>query len=624
MILSNATSSAKNDNKLINSSDYATHSYTRETISDRIGKGFKHIFRSTRAGLPEFYQIFYTYQGKDFLIIESELRDSQELVSNKFIPIQAQVNIEPNHTQSLLVPFDNDTFISYKTNILKPGEEQVSSEVTAMYLEQDKSGLIAGSIEQDIWKTGIHTRREKTDSLKLNVEVGYTSKDLTRDEISHGVLKSNRLHSSKIFLGYFSDWRKGMDQYADCVNKLQKRVAHKFQGKLPIAWNSWGVMQQQLNMERALKVTSFFADSVKGNRDGNAIYIDLDSYWDNMLKGGLEGDYSQLKKFASEVKAKGLKPGIYWAPFVDWRFGSGGDRVVEGSTYKYKDIWTKVGSGYHDIDGARALDPTHPGTQQRLTLVINKLKECGFEMIKVDFLGHAAAESSEFYDKNTHTGMQAYHIGMQSLVDQLNGTMLIYAAISPNLATAPYVQMRRIACDAFNTIKHTEYTLNSLTYGWWQGRIYDFLDADHIVFKDANENENQARFISSILTGSIVFGDDFSQEGHWEKITKKLFSNDALWQINQTGKPFLPVETNSYASRIFVSHYNNAVYIALLNYQSSPEKLRIQKEQLGLSNDKTYELLDMNNNQKIILNSPDTQIPLEAKQGRIFQIKNIK
>lgn len=66
------------------------------------------------------------------------------------------------------------------------------------------------------------------------------------------------------------------------------------------------------------------------------------------------------------------------------------DRRVEGSDYHYRDIWTKTGGRYHDIDGARALDPTHPGTKQRIALLINKFNEIGFDLIKIDFIGHAA------------------------------------------------------------------------------------------------------------------------------------------------------------------------------------------------------------------------------------------
>src|SRR5690606_2639047 len=368
------------------------------------------------------------------------------------------------------------------------------------------------------------------------------------------------------------------------------------------------------------EVVDFFASDIRQLPDGQAIYIDLDSYWDNLLKGGLNGDYSRLKQFADLAKSKGLKPGVYWAPFVDWGYKGGADRPVEGTGFRYGDIWTKVKGGYHDLDGARALDPTHPGTQQRLAMVIDRLKACGFEMIKIDFLGHAAIESTHFADPTVKTGMQAYHRGMQYLVEQLDGQMLVYAAISPNMATAPYVHMRRIACDAFSTMKDTRYTLNSLTYGWWQTHLYDYIDADHVVFKNASASENYARFLSSVITGSVVLGDDFSEPGAWHTTTQTLFENQALWAVIADGKAFVPVETDQYASRIFVKHGLGDTYIAVFNYGDDTEQLRLQGGRLGLDTTERYQLLDMATQDTVELSS-ETTVPLEARQGRLFHVK---
>ena len=63
---------------------------------------------------------------------------------------------------------------------------------------------------------------------------------------------------------------------------------------------------------------------------------------------------------------------------------------------------------------------------------------------------------------------------------------------------AHYAQSRRIACDAWNKMKDTEYTLNALSYGWWQDKVYQFNDPDHIVLRDATDGENRARVTSGL------------------------------------------------------------------------------------------------------------------------------
>ena len=45
-------------------------------------------------------------------------------------------------------------------------------------------------------------------------------------------------------------------------------------------------------------------------------------------------------------------------------------------------------------------------------------------------------------------------------------------------------------------MKDTEYTLNALSYGWWQDKVYQFNDPDHIVLRDATDGENRARVTS--------------------------------------------------------------------------------------------------------------------------------
>ena len=109
--------------------------------------------------------------------------------------------------------------------------------------------------------------------------------------------------------------------------------------------------------------------------------------------------------------------------------------------------------------------------------------------------------------------MQAFNQGMAFVDSVLGGQMLVYAAISPNIATARYVHMRRIGCDAFSAIDNTEYTLNSSGYGWWQSGIYDFVDADHVVFSNAPDGVNRARLVASIVDIGRTLGIKVVAEG---------------------------------------------------------------------------------------------------------------
>jgi alpha-galactosidase len=590
-LLLNGFSQAAYQKKIISSKNYSQISYTKTVIMDGFGKGFKHIFLLKQHGLPTMQQVFYTYKDKNYFMMSLTLLGT-DLSINHMVPINGNL-IDQEASQvptSLFVPFDNDTFISYNAVPLKANTNNPSAEVTALYHDQSRKGFVIGSIEHSNWKTGIITGMNGDKKINIQAICGYTEESITRDKIEHGYLKGNTISSSKVFFGAFADWRSGMENYAQANRIAEPPIIFKWKAGTPVGWNSWGVMQEKITLEKANQVVDFFADSLKIFRSDGVAYIDLDSYWDNLLKGGLTGDYSKLKTFADYAKSKGLKPGIYWAPFVDWGFAGGGNRKAEGSDYTFGEMWTKTGSGYHDIDGARALDPTHPGTQQRMAAVIKKFKECGFEMIKIDFLGHAAIESNHFYDPKVTTGMQAYKAGMEFLLKQLDNKMLVYAAISPSLASGRYVHVRRIACDAFKSIKDTEYTLNSLSNGWWQTYLYDYIDADHVVFSDQSEQENTARFLSAIVTGTCITGDDFSRHGKWNNTAKRLLSNTEILNVLKDGKAFLPVEGNrgKSASQLFVKQVGNVKYLALFNYSDEARPFILDFSRIGLKIDEVY------------------------------------
>ncbi|TCD26992.1 alpha-galactosidase [Pedobacter psychrodurus] len=625
-LLLNGFSQAEFQKKLFSSKDYKQISYTKSAIKDGFGNGFKHVFLLKKDGLPNMQQVFYTYSGKDYFMVGITLKGAN-LSINHMVPLNGNlIDYETSETPtSLFVPFDNDTFISYNAVPLNANTSNPSAEVTALYHDQSRNGFVIGSIEHSNWKTGIITAMDGEKKIGIQAICGYTKESITRDKIEHGYLKGNTINSAKVFFGAFDDWRSGMESYARANRIAEPPIIFKWTAGTPVGWNSWGVMQDKITLEKANQVTDFFADSLKSFRSGGVAFIDLDSYWDNLLNGGLHGDYSKLKAFADHAKSKGLKPGIYWAPFVDWGFAAGGKRVADGSFYTFGTMWTKVGSGYHDIDGARALDPTHPGTQQRITTVIKKFKECGFEMIKIDFLGHAAIESDHFCDPKITTGMQAYKAGMEFLLKQLDGKMLVYAAISPSLASGRYVHMRRIACDAFKSIKDTEYTLNSVSNGWWQTYLYDYIDADHVVFSDQSDQENTSRFLSAIVTGSCISGDDFSRHGKWSSTAQRLLNNTEMLKVLQDGKAFAPVEGNKgkLASQLFVKQVGSVKYLAIFNYSDEAKSFTLDFSRIGLNKEEVYncqnllsqKIENLKNNQALNLAGKDaTMIKITLKK----------
>lgn len=549
----------------------AVRAFAVTALEDNLGKGKKYTITSLRDGIKR-QQSFYVYHGGSGFYTALLLQGKGARARSMSPLTTAALQLPYEDTvRALKVPYDNDAWVRYGVADLA-ATDFTSAEVTAVYNTVSNAGLVIGSVQHADWKTGIALKGISNRLSALSVIAGWTDSAGTRDYLPHGVVTvaDTLCLSPRVLVLPANDWREGMEQYAKANLLAEPRYIFNWTAAKPFGWNSWGSMQTKLTLDKAKSVVDFFADSCKGFRNADqTLYIDLDSYWDNLHTGGMTGDFSELAAFSRYCKKKGFKPGIYWAPFVDW---GKTPRNVEGTHTNYEAAWTKVNGKYRDIDGARAMDPTHPATRKRIAYLIKRFKDAGFEMIKIDFLGHAAIEADSFYDPTVHTGMQAFRKGMEFLVDQLDGKMLVYAAISPNLATGRYVHMRRIACDAFRNIDETAYTLNSTSYGWWQNMLYNFSDADHVVFEGASAGANRARLASAIVTGSVITGDDFSINNQGAATAKTLLQNQEVLDVARSAGIFRPVDhhTKDIPSNIFIKTTPKNTYIVVINYAQEP------------------------------------------------------
>lgn len=564
------------------SRSYAQRNYSSAPVNNSFGKGM--LYTISCAGESRLQELFYVFPQKNYFITALRLSGKDD-ACNYMSPVAADNFSVPGKgdNRALFVPFDNDMWVRYNAAEMNKANF-TGSEVTALYDNNSNKGVIIGSLEHGVWKTGIQVHASSDTSLdRLTVFAGFTDSITTHDKIPHGKVKpvNGYCASPLVMIGSFSDWRSGMETYASLNRVAEPRKIFPWNRPTPAGWNSWGAIQDKLTLEKAEGVVDFFHDSCRTFRTADhTLYIDLDSYWDNMTKGGIGGDVRQLNAFVQYCEQKGFQPGIYWAPFADW---GKTERKIEGSDYTYSQSWTTQHGHTIDTDGGRAMDPTFPGTRDRIVYYISRFKELGFRMIKIDFLGHAAAEADKFYDPSVTTGMQAFRKGMEFIDSVLDNKMLVYAAISPNLATGRYVHMRRIGCDAFSAIDNTEYTLNSTGYGWWQGSLYDYIDADHVVFANGPENINRARLTSSIVTGTLMTGDDYSMPGPWRNAARKLLQNQEMLLLVQQRKRFRPVEANTgnKGVNIFEKQEGNNIYIAVINYDAQEKTFTIPLERVG-------------------------------------------
>jgi len=610
--------SYKLGDRLVTTRDYKSSQSKATAISDAFGEGSLLQVTYTDSNLPTLVQSFYIYPEKDYLLTEFTLQGGDADVESNYM---APVNIDrmpallaEGDNRALFQPFDNDCWIRYQSHPLT-FDKLRSYEVATVFNNNDRKGLVIGSVEHFDWKTGIDMTQGDRNNIGSLVCFGGVADTLTRDSKAHGALKGKEVKSPKVFVGFFNDWRAGLEEYGK-ANAVVAPVK-KWPGAVTFGWNSWGALQFNLTYQKALEVSDFFKNNLQNNHfvnaDGN-VTIGLDSGW-NSFKD------EELKDFVDHCATNGQIACVYWTPFTDW--GKHPERTIKDAPdYKYKDVYLYANGQPQELDGAYAIDPTHPAIEEMMKKTSDLFYRCGFKYVKMDFMTHGAMEADKWYNPEIQTGIQAYNYGMQ-LLNKYFGDMYINLSISP-VFPAHYANSRRIACDAWNKIKDTEYTLNALSYGWWQDEVYQYNDADHLVLREATEGENRARMTSGAITGLYIVGDDFSKGG--KQVDKdramKFMTNQRVNAVAK-GISFTPVEGNGERSENQFIHHDadGTSYFAIFNYSEEEMNTTVSLERLGLEPTVTYRAKELWSGYEQPVKEIIT-VTIPAKDALLYKIEN--
>ena len=615
------------DESLVQSKDYENHTMAEAPLEweDGFGKGIELSFVHTSAGKPTLKQVYRFYEDKTYFLTRLNAMGETEIQTNYMSPITVTnaggVDIgDSADNRVLTVPFDNDAWIRYKSQTMN--RTDTSYEMTAIFNNATRSGLVIGSVTHDTWKTGIDWQGSGNRIHELSV-YGGAATEVTRDTQPHGSLTGTELSSPLIMVGGFSDYRAGLEEYgkANAVITPPLELNPELPQGVPFGWNSWGAYGSTLSYQNVVDVSNYFKNHLENfNNDGN-VFINMDSYWDNLSD-------EELAQAVSVIKSNGQHAGIYWAPFVYW--GNNMSQTVEGTNnqYTYGDIVLKdaTGNPLPTLDGAYPLDVTHPGAKMRMDYFLDKFKNLGFTYIKLDFLTHGSLEG-EHYDEEVTTGIQAYNEGMRYVEDRLDGKMFISASIAP-IFPSQYAHSRRISCDSYGKINETEYMLNSLTYGFWQnGTIYSYTDPDHLVLGSASSlAEARSRVNSGVIAGTVMMASDNVNDSKAQEYMTALYNNTDVLNVARKGKVFKPLEgnTNANAADTFVLKEGDDYYLALFNYSATSSAERtIDLERAGLNAAQPYSLKDLWTG-TVSSVSGSWSVTLEAAESRLVKLTELK
>ena len=590
-------SSIKLGDTLIETKSYENHANAGAPveIQDGFGKGVELTFVHTSVGQPTLKQVYKFYDDQKYFLTRLDAVSDTALQTNYMSPITVKrsggVDIGASADNRVLtVPFDNDAWIRYKSQSMNRAD--TSYEMTTIFNNSTRNGLVLGSVTHDTWKTGIDWKGSSNRLNELAVYGGAAS-DVTRDTQPHGILTGAELSSPMIMVGAFSDYRTGLEEYgkANAIITPPLELNPELPQGVPVGFNSWGAYEGTLSYQDVVDVSNYYKEHLKDFNNNGNVFINMDSYWDNL-------NDKQLADAVSVIKGNGQHAGIYWAPFVYW--GNNMSQFVEGTDnkYTYGDIVLKDAEGkpLPTLDGAFPLDVTHPGAKLRMNYFLDKFKDLGFTFIKLDFLTHGSLEGQHF-DPTVTTGIQAYNEGMRYVKERLDGTMFISASIAP-IFPSQYAHSRRISCDTYGKINETEYMLNSLTYGFWQnGTIYTYTDPDHLALARASSlTEARSRMNSGVIAGTVLLGSDDVNDPKAQEYMTALFNNKEVLELALKGKVFKPLEgnTNANAADTFVVKDGNDYYMAVFNYSANAAADKaVNLGRAGLDAAESYTMQDL-------------------------------
>ncbi len=243
-------------------------------------------------------------------------------------------------------------------------------------------------------------------------------------------------------------------------------------------------------------------------------YIQIDDGYQAKTGDWLETGSSfggGIRQVLSDIRAKGLEPAIWVAPFVateDSRlFKDHPDWFVRDELGKPLRSDRVTFGGWHKLPWY-VLDGTHPGAQKYLTHVFRTMREdWGCTYFKMDAITWGAIKGGHFYDPKA-TRIEAYHRGMQA-IRKGAGEGFLLGCNHPLWPSIGFIDGQRSGMDIERSWPSFSSTAKeNLSRAWQNGKLW-WNDPDTLLLTgDLPANEYQFHATVILATGGLVLSGD--------------------------------------------------------------------------------------------------------------------
>jgi hypothetical protein len=545
-------------NKISASGPDYRHNIEIIKISDKAGTGRRLIISSKeKGGLVDFTTEYTLYNNRNSILIKASCKNP----SGKPVTIQG---IEPvcaieeigaalywNHAEKVLTNgpmyYDAGKICSFEepynepnpygpvkgatpaTDFKYPAENRIRSWWNiGLFNGYNKESLVCGFVKNDLGLGQIILSKTVNGSLSLYTESVFAK----GTELNPG----KSLSSGDFLFNISGNPYSALEEYADIMGVLniprKKTIIN--------GWCSWFYTYEFVTEEEVIRNAEFVSVNMK---QSGLEYIQVDEGYQR-FHGEWEGNDRfphGMKWLAEKIKSYGLKPGIWFAPFIiseptqlfsehpEWLL-----KHEDGSLMRVGP-WPEEDTDWARNENPRryCLDISHPEAQKWLfNLFDTAANDWGYEMFKIDFVAWSILSAHHFFDR-TYTPAMAYRKGIEIIRSAIGNEKHINDC-GPGPVTTGLIDSMRIEIDqfyGFSDASWKQYFLDSSSSAQAIAKRYYFNnktwinDADHICMNLLSVPEAQAAAsLIALSGGNVISGDRLTELDNSKlEILKKIF-----------------------------------------------------------------------------------------------------
>ncbi|MCD6368340.1 MAG: alpha-galactosidase [Thermoproteales archaeon] len=546
-----------------------TPSVSIDEFKDNLGYGKKITAVFSNNTLYILYNLKF-YAEKPLLTIESNITLSKGAV-NKVLLLKSTIPYATFMGETYAIADNYHSWALPKRFKVCEGCSGDSPWNIALSNIRVNDGMVVGFITSRKWGTTVKLEWPKDHEPVLTAECNVEDGKVTS------------IQTETLAVVYCRDWLSAMKMYAKLL-ALNHPPRYKFNP--PSGWCSWYEYYLNISEEEILKNIDLAA-RLFGKVDG--AFFQIDDGWEQTI-----GEWEPNEKFphgmkwlADRIKEKGLKPGLWLAPFIVSH---------ESTIYKNHPDWLVKDSKTNEPKVAftgwgnlkiYALDLTHPEVLNWLHKLFKKIVEdWGYEYIKIDFLYYSTIPGKRFNEETTV--VEAYRNALKVIREAVGDKVYILGCGAPLNYSIEYVDGMRIGADIF-----TEWSWIALCTRYVARRFHLHKtiwhnDPDCIVVREPLTLD-QARAWASIvaLSGGVTMHSDILYKLKEERlnILEKIFP--------PTGVHAEPLDLfKSDTPQVWRLKIGDEEYvIGVFNWSDEPDIVVLDFEKLGF-NDRRYIAFD--------------------------------